>query len=123
MVREAALIGAALILAGCAPEWQTRAEDAVRQKLDDPYSAKFDSIEKCKPAGLVSGSVNAKNGFGAYVGSTPFIVKGLSVYFPDTVGPFPDEPLEEQFFYRLRRYCLGTGPAITIQSYAAEHGA
>jgi len=53
--------------------------DAIRQTLIDPFSAKFkDVIVSYNPKRdevHVCGLLNAKNGFGAYVGFEPFLVK------------------------------------------------
>ncbi len=52
------------------------ARAAVLRVLNDPYSAKFEAFnvrKNDKGLVVVCGLVNAKNGFGAYVGSTPFV--------------------------------------------------
>lgn len=56
----------------------TIAKEEVAKQLKDPSSAKFTDIEKCElPGGhyLVTGHVNAKNGFGAYSGKHFFLLE------------------------------------------------
>lgn len=47
--------------------------DAVKDLLNDPYSAKFEDV-KTVPNGAVCGFVNAKNKFGAYTGKKLFAI-------------------------------------------------
>jgi hypothetical protein len=68
-----------LLLAGCSPNADhdaiAKAEASVRTQLKDPYSAVF-SDEKATGTGsvkLICGRVNAKNGFGGYVGNRRFL--------------------------------------------------
>lgn len=51
---------------------ETRAKDAVRGRLRDPYSAEFRNIYRA--GDTVCGQVNARNGFGGMAGYAPFIV-------------------------------------------------
>lgn len=59
------------------------ARAAVRARLKDPKSAQFGDAIVTERA--VCGSVNAKNGFGGYTGSQPFIVIGSVAFMPDDV--------------------------------------
>ena len=50
------------------------AKQLVREQLRDPDSAVFSSVYVLgNPPQVVCGVVNAKNGFGGYVGKTPFV--------------------------------------------------
>ena len=53
-------------------------EDAVRDRLKDPESARFTDVRRF-PNGNACGWVNAKNSFGGYVGRKPFAVVGGAV--------------------------------------------
>ena len=55
------------------------AKAAVQRILNDPYSAKFESLRVVRTnlGDAVCGSVNAKNGFGAYIGATSFVYERL----------------------------------------------
>lgn len=69
-----ALLCLAAALPGCSrsPEEQVEAavKDAILEQLKDPASAQFSDL-RVVPGGLC-GEVNAKNGFGGYVGRKPF---------------------------------------------------
>jgi hypothetical protein len=54
-----------------APGVLAQVEDAVRDRLKDPESARFTDVRKF-PNGNACGWVNAKNSFGGYVGRKPF---------------------------------------------------
>jgi hypothetical protein len=56
-------------------EFLAAAQGQVRNTLKDPDSAQFRNVRLLdfNPGRLVCGEVNAKNGFGAYVGFTPFV--------------------------------------------------
>ncbi|MDN3524334.1 hypothetical protein QWY79_03535 [Halomonas sabkhae] len=67
-----------LAIAGCdINDWNQKriAKNAVAEKLRDPESAKFRSLDVFGPHGsiVVCGQVNGKNGFGAYAGFERFI--------------------------------------------------
>lgn len=51
---------------------EQRAAQAVKARVADPYSAKVTEI-RVKSKDTVCGKINAKNLFGAYVGSQPFL--------------------------------------------------
>lgn len=56
------------------------AEAAIKDELKDPASAQFSDVEVHRPAGktpLACGYVNAKNGFGGYMGAEAFISNGM----------------------------------------------
>lgn len=77
---RAGLILGALLLSGCDLNGSMgQAEDAVREKLADPDSAKFRDLRvvvsttrKGSRLEAVCGDVNAKNRMGGYSGYTPF---------------------------------------------------
>jgi len=50
------------------------AEGVIRRDLRDPESARFRDVRRNTEKGAVCGYVNAKNGYGGYVGEAPFIV-------------------------------------------------
>jgi len=50
------------------------AEGVIRGDLRDPESARFRDVRRNTEKGAVCGFVNAKNGYGGYVGEAPFIV-------------------------------------------------
>lgn len=53
-------------------------KSTIAAMLRDPDSAKFSSISSAQQSDgdvIVCGAVNAKNGFGGYVGATPFVGK------------------------------------------------
>ncbi len=58
-------------------------EALVRARMKDPASVQFSGsfASRAYPSGVptVCGRVNAKNGFGGYVGFTPFMVQGSTV--------------------------------------------
>ena len=66
-----------IALPGCGPSVEeTRlreAEGLVARSMRDPTSAQFRNM-MVFASGAVCGEVNAKNGFGGYVGFDPFIV-------------------------------------------------
>lgn len=79
------LFGAAVVMGGCvtrevpitltADEW-SRAQDALKAQLRDPDSAQFKDVVAFRASDLVRvcGMVNARNGFGGYVGFQRFAV-------------------------------------------------
>nr|WP_315539440.1 hypothetical protein [uncultured Comamonas sp.] len=86
MKQFACLTFAVLLLVGCGAadrELVGQAQSAVREKLKDPSSAKFertfvlphpDTSTKYAQLKSACGFVNAKNSFGAYTGSVRFVV-------------------------------------------------
>jgi hypothetical protein len=75
-----------LLLTGCKPGEDKAiqlAKNEMSASMKDPDSAKFRYMRFIKEnekndgsiSGTVCGQVNGKNGFGAYAGFTPFIVK------------------------------------------------
>jgi hypothetical protein len=74
-------IVAVLLLAGCA---KMQVERDVAAVLKDPASAQFGKITIRNE--VACGEVNSKNGFGAYTGMTPFMVKGGLLYIAQSAG-------------------------------------
>lgn len=77
-------------LAGCFKDKDIdAAESRLRSMMKDPDAVKFESV-KGYGNGVVCGMFNAKNGYGAYVGSKPFIVTRedslLEVPIPSSMG-------------------------------------
>lgn len=66
----------AVALASCglsaSDRLQSEAEDAVRRLLRDPESARFSEVRAFPDRNVVCGKVNARNGFGGYVGDELF---------------------------------------------------
>jgi len=88
------------------------AEAAVRAQLRDLDSARFSSVQVVDfpssdnvPAGkAVCGQVNAKNGFGGYVGDRRFY------YLPDSrLGAVESEPDDRYFNRDHALYCGAQG--------------
>lgn len=88
-------------LTGCdyLPTAENTAKKAVKDSLFDPDSAKFTDVFKGTGDNNYCGWVNAKNRFGAFVGSTPFFYEGMSsgIGFAHLVP----EPLRDSDFKRL----------------------
>ena len=81
-------------------KWQIRfaAENAVKSKLKDPDSAKFENITVYK--NVACGTVNAKNSFGGYSGKTRFISAGtINATF------FENDMTAEDFVYVWNEKC------------------
>lgn len=105
MTRPTIIAFAVLVLAGCGEEPEpanpvadenatliARAEIAVERQLRDPESVRYEHVYVARKSGLpvVCGLVNAKNAFGGYVGSRPFIHAGdvLTIANPENVEEF-----------------------------------
>jgi hypothetical protein len=58
--------------------WIVISQDAVRKRLKDPDSAKFEDVffSTFEGHAVVCGRVNSKSGFGGYTGSQGFIASG-----------------------------------------------
>lgn len=70
-MRVAVLVVLAM-LAGCSDPIISQAQDAVKARLKDPYSVKFENVRKCG-GGKVVGYFNGKNEMGAFTGPEQFI--------------------------------------------------
>ena len=59
-----------------------KVKSAVSKRLKDPYSAQFEDFRVIKSNGIrmVCGRVNAKNEFGGYTGSKPFVAGAESFW-------------------------------------------
>lgn len=64
------------------------AKSAILDKLNDPFSAQFKNVKVGSKAKVVQacGEVNAKNGFGAYVGFRRFGILGDKAIIDDGKG-------------------------------------
>lgn len=79
MRRKLLVASACFALAACNQLSQYKAaEDAVKQKLRDPESARFSGESKCGGSEIVLGRVNSKNGFGGYAGDERFVSDGTT---------------------------------------------
>jgi hypothetical protein len=70
-----------------------KAEQAVKDELRDPDSAKFSDVDHCGKSDIITGKLNAKNRFGAFDGEVTFYSDGVSVDVyptPSSEGPFTD---------------------------------
>ena len=70
-------------------------------QLNDPESAQFRNLELAGDA--VCGEVNAKNGFGGYVGFQPFYALGSDVLIHSPTG---DELIDGVSTSEIRLACL-----------------
>jgi len=80
------LAAIAIVLVGCDAYPQYRAKQEVRESLKDPDSAKFSEVSTAGNGLVACGLVNAKNGFGGYIGNTPFMVWKDSVIIGDATN-------------------------------------
>jgi hypothetical protein len=86
--------------------------ESARNTLADPESALFKDvwavrgqIADAPPTTFTCGTVNAKNGFGGYVGYTPFVAVGSTVLTP-----------QDGIFERVfRQVCLGGNKLFPMQ--------
>lgn len=99
------------------PAAESVVEDSVREKLRDPESAQFSSMRAFKGDGRligVCGLVNAKNGFGGYVGETPFFTwygvtpEGKYFGLPAFIAPM-DADYKLQVFFEAVPVCSYLG--------------
>lgn len=103
-MRVAGVIAVIGLISGCdlsQPKIVADAIAAVKDGLKDPDSAKFEQVTKCKNASMVTGRVNAKNGFGAYSGKTWFIFHDGVVHFE----PDGQDAEEDQLYSSLANIC------------------
>lgn len=59
--------------------------DAVKKRLNDPYSVKFEGVRKVDN-GAVCGQFNAKNQYGAYAGRKEFAIVDGAAYLEGDTG-------------------------------------
>jgi hypothetical protein len=85
-------IGALLALASCGPG-TTSKESAVAAQMRDPSSVQFRNVKTGTDA--LCGELNAKNGFGGYVGFKPFVAHFATGQSP-LVDFGPTNPLSER---------------------------
>ncbi|MCK0533401.1 hypothetical protein [Sphingobium agri] len=104
---------AVLMASACTPAEDPEIESAKRlvaRNLRDPGSAQFRDVTKCagKP-GMVTGEVNAKNGFGAYGGFELFFVHSGSAWM---LSAYPFDAANEKdvsYFKKLVDVCYEGG--------------
>lgn len=97
------------------------AQEAVRRQLRDPGSAEFRDVRRCDKPNAVQGEVNARNGFGGYVGFTPFLYVNGEVAFlsrDDGLGPYTS--FDADRWERLNRRCWSDD---ILRNMAVEPGA
>lgn len=70
------------------------AKAQVAARMRDPASVQFKDVSVSTTGGRVCGSVNAKNGYGAYVGFTPFIWLGSGEILTYEAEPTFDEIMD-----------------------------
>ena len=80
---------AVTLLVGCQSqeaELLRDAQNAVARRMKDPGSAQFADMEGCAVDGMVTGTVNAKNSFGAYTGARSFVYERGRVWLSEDDG-------------------------------------
>jgi hypothetical protein len=103
-----------LVLLAACDRGESRAVEAVKRELKDPFSAVFKDVEKCGPNGeLFRGEVNSKNAYGAFVGFERFYTNGYST----TIGDGGDS-----FLLTLQCHAEGQGKTAdaALKSALAE---
>jgi hypothetical protein len=130
ILKRCALIASVVFLSGCMAAVQpmesaslppttltsgmmAATKEAVASQLKDPYSAQYENLRayrKDVATFAICGRVNAKNSYGGYVGSVPFIAyvgaganQKAGQYFPINATVF--EGTNENFFYQLIPLC------------------
>lgn len=93
-----------MLLPSCQPEESENdqifeaAQTAVRKQLKDPGSAQFEDMQRCGSSRIVTGYMNAKNGFGGYVGREQFVFDGEAA-----IGGENAIPSSEIFISKLKK--------------------
>lgn len=90
-----------MILSGCEDRTIGEAKAAVAATMRDPGSVQFAGVQWCPKGNVVTGQVNAKNGFGAYVGFAPFYYR----------KPFTAVGPDAFMFDELQSDCVGADVA------------
>lgn len=85
-----------------------RFKDRIRITLKDPDSAQFQGLHLAPDAAALCGQINAKNGFGGYVGFRPFVATMQEVRIrPDfNVKTMLDDGTAEYVSLRKRARCI-----------------
>jgi hypothetical protein len=123
-MRAAIILASALLcVTGCQDSRISKARDAVKEKMIDPDSAKFEQVELCPASDMVHGEVNGKNRLGAYAGSNIFFVSDGIAYMPDGA---PEQNLPSaRFIDALSQECFFGNGAKNLgdftKSYDAAH--
>ena len=111
------------LLAACAGNEQSasfeKAKAGIASQLKDPSSAQFRGMKARrtdKGAVVVCGEVNAKNGFGGYIGFTPFIWQEGS--FGGTIGANGDGAYLVNDF--IEALCSGTQQAYLAKVMSSD---
>lgn len=99
------------VLDSCRRHMLLSALDELFRQLKDPYSAKLAAqiVVTREDVPAVCGSVNAKNGFGAYTGSRVFVYwlgAGADAVFPDQ----EKESWRSEFVQKALRKCAAADP-------------
>ncbi len=82
-IRFITLVLVLACLTGCDSERVSVAKAAVRDQMRDPGAVEFRNVRDTGE--VICGEVNAKNGFGAYVGFRPFYATGAYPSRPKVV--------------------------------------
>lgn len=94
-------LAGAVVVAGCGESEADRDarimfahQERVKAQLRDPGSAQFRAVRlyKTMDPPVVCGEVNAKNGFGAYMGFTRFVSRGSLQVIESELGREVSEP-------------------------------
>jgi len=100
------------MLAGCRDERAERIahmQDAVREQLRDPESARFTSLRADEYGNALCGKVNSKNGYGGYAGAVPFYATDTDSGVTATIRS-DDELLNRVFDRAVQSICERTKP-------------
>lgn len=121
--RLTALAVCSLALMGC-DDRKALAETTVRAALKDPDSAKFGPEMKLygpKDNFLACGTVNAKNGYGGYVGYVPFMISGVGLHLgTEETSAFVEACCDG--VYEASKRADGKGLALEVSSACAMRG-
>ncbi len=124
MVRTALVITAALFLVGCKDIFTpgiSQAEDAVKARLKDPYSAKFEDVQVCQAdRRIIHGYVNSKNSYGAYSGRTLFYAVEGSAYLSDLGDTAGHSGSDINYISHLVEACFGKAKLIPYAQFTAK---
>lgn len=96
---SALALGACQFLPGSEAQRFAEAEKDVRDRMSDPEAVQFRDIRACsRTPEAITGSFNAKNSFGAYVGFNEFfIIPGSGLILSDS-----------QFYENAAKVCYGS---------------
>lgn len=96
------IICLSFVLAACGDNEIDAAKDMVASEMKDPSSVQWKDVKRCNSdRNVVSGEVNAKNSYGAYVGYTAF-------FYSNGVAALVTNTDDLDKFNELMKSCYGT---------------